>query len=194
MTTFVNPERTWYVVRSKVRQEDRAAYNIRRAGFDVYLPIMKFERKHRRTNTYSVIEKPLMTGYLFVGFASFAKHFGMVRGCDGVYDFLTVAGEPIPIPSQAVVDMQVAETDMRFDDTRAARIHRGEEERTRRDNIKKQFAKGKAVTISDAKHPFAEFQAVVDEVTSSGSVKALIDLFGRATIVEFQANQLSPAA
>jgi len=194
MTTLVNPERTWFVVRSKVRQEDRAAYNIRRAGFDVYLPIMKFERKHRRTNTYSIIEKPLMTGYLFVGFASFAKHFGMVRGCDGVYDFLTVAGEPIPIPSQAVVDMQVAETDMRFDQTRAARIHRGEEERTRRDNIKKQFAKGKAVTISDAKHPLVDIKAIVDEVTSTGSVVALVNMFGQLVRAEFTANQLTPAA
>jgi len=191
---LVDPSRTWYVVRSKVRQEDRAAYNIVRAGFDVYLPLMRKERKPRRANTYITVEQPLMPGYLFVGFASFAKHFGMVRGCDRVYDFLGVEGTPIPIPSKAVVDMQVAEMDMRFDDTRAARIHRGEEERTRRDNIKKQFAKGKSVTISDAKHPFAEFQAVVDEVTSSGSVKALIDLFGRATIVEFQASQLSPAA
>lgn len=194
MTTLVNPERTWFVVRSKVRQEDRAAYNIRRAGFDVYLPMMRYERMHRRKNTYSVIEKPLMTGYLFVGFAPFAQHFGMIRDCDGVYDFLTVAKEPIRIPSQAVVDMQVAEMDMRFDDTREARIARGEEERTRRDNVKKQFAKGKSVKVSDSKHPFAEFQAVVDEVTSSGNVKVLVEMFGGLVSAEFQATQLSPAA
>lgn len=135
-----------------------------------------------------------MTGYLFVGFASFAKHFGMVRGCDGVLDFLGVQGEPIPIPSSAVVDLQVAEMDMRFDDTRAARIHRGEEERTRRDNIKKQFAKGKAVTISDAKHPLVDIKAIVDEVTSTGSVVALVNMFGQLVRAEFTANQLTPAA
>lgn len=194
MTTLVNPERTWFVVRSKVRQEDRAAYNIRRAGFDCYLPIARVEKRHRRTNTFSVVERPLMTGYLFVGFASFAKHFGMVRGCDGVLDFLGVQGEPIPIPSSAVVDLQVAEMDMRFDDTRAARIHRGEEERTRRDNIKKQFAKGKAVTISDAKHPLVDIKAIVDEVTSTGSVVALVNMFGQLVRAEFTANQLTPAA
>lgn len=191
---FVDPSRTWYVVRSKVRQEDRAYLAIKRAGFDVYLPIVREERKNRRTKTFSIIEKPLMPGYLFVGFATFAKHFGMVRGCEGVLDFLGVQGEPIPIPSKAVEDLQIAETHHMFDDTREARIARGEEERTRRDNVKRQFAKGKSVKVSDSKHPFAEFQAVVDEVTSSGSVKALIDLFGRATIVEFSAAQLTPAA
>jgi len=191
---LVDPSRTWYVVRSKVRQEDRAAYNIVRAGFDVYLPMMRKERKPRRANTYITVEQPLMPGYLFVGFASFAKHFGMIRACDGVQDFLGVQGEPIPIPSKAVVDMQVAEIDMRFDDTRAARIHRGEEERTRRDNIKKQFAVGKSVTVTDAKHPLADIQAIVDEVTCTGSVVALVNMFGQLVRAEFTANQLTPAA
>lgn len=191
---LVDPSRTWYVVRSKVRQEDRAAYNIQRAGFDVYLPTAKYERKNRRTNTYSVIEKPLMTGYLFVGFASFAKHFGMIRACDGVQDFLGVQGEPIPIPSKAVVDMQVAEMDMRFDDTRAARIHRGEEERTRRDNVKRQFAKGRAVTITDAASALAGITAIVDEVNSSGHIEVLVEMFNGLVRAEFTANQLTPAA
>lgn len=194
---LVDPSRTWYVVRSKVRQEDRAAYNIRRAGFDVYLPTMREERKPRRSNVhkphlYTVVERPLMTGYLFVGFASFAKHFGMVRGCDGVLDFLGVQGEPIPIPSSAVVDLQVAEMDMRFDKTRAARIHRGEEERTRRDNVKRQFAKGRAVTITDAASAFAGIQGAVDEVTSSGNIEVLVEMFGGLVRAEFTASQLTP--
>jgi len=135
-----------------------------------------------------------MPGYLFVGFAPFARHFGMIRACDGVMDFLGVDGTPIPIPSQSVVQMQEAEIDMRFDLTRAARIHRGEEERTRRDNIKKQFAKGKSVTVTDKAHFLADIQAVVDEVTSTGSVVALVNMFGQLVRAEFTANQLTPAA
>jgi transcription antitermination factor NusG len=48
--------------------------------------------------------------------------------------------------------------------------------------------------VSDAKHPFADFHAVVDEVTKSGNIRALITLFGRAVAVEFEAGQLQPAA
>jgi len=191
---LADPQKHWYVVRSAVRQEDRAATSIRLAGFDVYLPTMRVERKHRRTNTYSAIEKPLMTGYLFVGFSSFAKHFGMVRKCDGVYDFVKVQGEPIPVSAKDVIAIQVAEMDMRFDDTRAARIHRREEAKTRKLTVEMKFPAGREVMVSDSKHPFADFHAVVDEVTKTGNVKALITLFGRAVAVEFEAGQLSAVA
>jgi transcriptional antiterminator NusG len=160
----------------------------------VYLPKMRLEKKHRRTNTYSEVERPLMPGYLFVGFTSFARHFGMVRDCDGVYKLLEVQGEPIQVPSQSVVEIQCAETDMRFDDTRKARIHRREEAKTRKLTVEMKFPPGREVVVSDAKHPFADFHAVVDEVTKSGNIRALVTLFGRAVAVEFQAVQLSPAA
>jgi len=155
--------------------------------------MIRYEKQHRRTNTYSVLERPLMTGYLFCGFHPFAKHFGMVRSCDGVLDFLGVDGTPIPIPGQSLVQMQEAEIDMRFDDTRAARIHRGEEERTRRDNIKKRFPKGKPVTVTDRTHFLADIQAVVDDVTSTGSVVALVNMFGQLVRTEFTDSQLTPA-
>lgn len=190
----IDPGKSWYVVRSQIRGEEKAASSIRLAGFDVYLPKMRLEKKHRRTNTYSEIERPLMPGYLFVGFATFARHFGMVRDCDGVYKLLEVQGEPIQVPSRSVVEIQCAEMDMRFDDTRKARIHRGEEERTRKLNTRKRFPVGAHTEVVDETHPFANFPAIVDEVTSSGSIKALIDLFGRAVSVEFEEKQLKPAA
>jgi transcriptional antiterminator NusG len=191
---LVDPAKTWYVVRSAVRQEERAATSIRLAGFDVYLPTMRIEKKHRRTNTYSEVEKPLMTGYLFVGFTSFAKHFGMVGKCDGVYDFVKVQGEPIPVSANDVIAIQVAEMDMRFDDTRAARIHRREEAKTRKATTEMTFPVGKPVTVVDPKHWAATFSGAVEEVTKTGNVKALVYLFGRATSVEFEAGQLQPAA
>jgi transcription antitermination factor NusG len=191
---LIDPTKVWYVVRSKVRQEERAAKHIQEAGFDVYLPIRREEKKSRSQKTFSVIEKPLMVGYLFVGFTSFARHFGKVAGCDGVYDFIKVQGEPIPVPASAVNDIQVAEMNLVFDDTREARIHRGEEERTRKLNTRKKFPRGGVSIVVDETHPFANLNVVIEEVTSSGNVKALIDLFGRATSVEFEAGQLKPAA
>lgn len=191
---LVDQSKCWFVVRSQVRQEDRAARSIQQAGFDVYLPTMRFEKKHRRNNTYSEVEKPLMVGYLFVGFSTFARHFEKVRKCDGVYDFVKVMGEPIQVQGREVASIQTAEMEMAFDDTRAARIHRGEEERTRKLTLKKQFPRGLSVRVADEKNPFADFTAVVEEVTRSGSVKALVDLFGRLVAVEFHAGQLTPAA
>lgn len=191
---LIDPTKHWFVVRSQIRSEEKAASSIRLAGFDVYLPRQRLEKKHRRNNTYSEVERPLMPGYLFVGFTSFAKHFGMVRDCDGVYKLLEVQGEPIQVPSQSVVEIQCAEIDMRFDDTRKARIHRREEAKTRKATTEMTFPAGKSVNVIDPKHWAATFSGVVEEVTKTGNVKALVYLFGRATSVEFEAGQLKPAA
>lgn len=187
-------DKRWYVVRSSIRGEDKAATSIRQAGFDVYYPRMKVEKKHRRTNTYTEVERALMPGYLFVGFTSFARHFGKVRDCDGVAGLLSVQGEPIEVAYEDVAAIQEAEIDMRFDDTRAARIHRREEAKTRKLTVEMKFPAGRDVVVSDEKHPFADFHAVVEEVTKSGNIRALVNLFGRSVAVEFEAAQLSPAA
>jgi transcriptional antiterminator NusG len=191
---LVDPSKAWYVAMPRANQDEKAARAVEESGFAVYLPRRKIERKDRRTNVIKEIVKPVHPGYFYVGFTSFARHFEMVRKCDGVFDFIKVAGEPIPVPALAVAEIQSAEMNYAFDDTRKARIHRGEEERSRKENIRKRFPEGAHTEVVDETHPFANFPAVVDEVTSSGSIKALIDLFGRAVSVEFEEKQLKPAA
>lgn len=194
---LVSPSKTWFVLRSSVRCEEKAVVSIREArieGVSVYLPRMKVERKDRRTNLYRETVKPLMVGYMFVGFDPRNKPFKKVSDCDYVYDFVKVQGDPIPVPAEDVILIEEAEIDLRFDDTRQARIHRREEARTRKLTTEMKFPPGREVLVTDEKNPFADFHAVVEEVLKSGNVKALVNLFGRATSVEFEAGQLQPAA
>lgn len=184
----IDTSKTWYVVRSNIKCEQKAADNIRLAGFDVYFPRQRFERKHRRTNLYTTHERPLMMRYLFVGFDKRHKHFGFVRSCEGVERLLEVGGEPIPVPAKEVEAIYLAEVDMRFDDTRAARIHRKEEAKTRQQTLEMKFNKGRHVDVLDG--PFANLHAVVEEVTKTGNIKAMVKLFGRLTPVEFEAEKL----
>lgn len=187
---LVDPKKHWYVVRTNIKCEYKAASNIRAAGFDVYLPTQRVEKKHRRTNTYSEVERPLMLRYLFVGFYPTAKHFGFVRACEGVERLLESMGEPIPVPGPAVAEIQTAEIDLTFDDTRRARIHRKEEEKTKKLTLEKKYKPGAYVLIEDEKNPFHRFTAIVDEVTKTGNVKVLVSLFGRATPLEMEASHL----
>lgn len=187
----IDKSKLWYVVRANIKAEMKAAENIRLAGFDVYLPRQRYEIKHRRTNTYTVKERPLMMRYLFVGMSHDALHFGFVRSCEGVERFLEVEGRPLRVRPKDVDAILDAEIDMRFDDTRAARIHRKEEARTRKETVRMKFTPGTQVTITDG--PFADFAAVVEQVTSSGSVEALVQLFGRLSTVSLDAKQLQPA-
>lgn len=188
----IDDQKLWYVVRANVKCEMKAAENIEQAGFDVYLPKQRYEIKHRRTNTYSVKERPLMMRYLFVGMAHDAQHFGFVRNCEGVERFLEVEGRPIRVLHKHVDAILNAEIDQRFDDTRAARIHRKEEARTVKETVRMKFQPGTMVDIVEG--PFAEFTAVVEQVTSSGSIEALVEVFGRLSTVSFNPQQLQPAA
>ncbi len=189
----IDLSKAWYVVRANIKCEAKAADNIRLAGFDVYYPRQRYERKHRRTNLYTTHERPLMIPYLFVGFDKNKKHFGFVRACEGVEKFLEVQGEPIPVSAKDVQAIYLAEVDMVFDDTRAARIHRKEEAISMKETVKMKFPVGRDVYVMDEMHPLSQFHGVVQEITKTGNVKALVNLFGRMTPVEFEADQLSAA-
>lgn len=193
----IDQGKRWYVVRTNVRSERKAADNLRKAGFDHYLPTQRIEKHNKRSHTYRMTERPLMTGYLFVGLPAHSQHFGLVRGCQGVEDILKVRFGPGPedfrplcVPANAVEEIYLAEFDMQFDDTREARIHRKEEARTRKATVAMTFPATSEWLVSDG--PFASFNAVVESVTSAGMVKALVSIFGRSTVVEFEPKQLSP--
>ncbi|UXN67050.1 hypothetical protein N8E89_21205 (plasmid) [Phyllobacterium sp. A18/5-2] len=93
---------------------------------------------------------------------------------------------PVRISTDHVEAIYLTEIDMQFDDTRAARIHLKVEAKSRKATTEMQFPKGEGILVSDSMNPFAKFGGVVQEVTKSGRVVALIELFGRLTPVEFE--------
>lgn len=189
----IDKTKAWFVVRTNIKCEEKAANNIRVAGFDVYFPRQRIEKRNKRTNTYREFERPLMMRYIFVGFHRHNQAFGFVRNCDGVERILgDQENHPIGIPAGLVAEILDAETNMEFDDTRAARIHREEEARTKKATVAMKFKRGKKIMVTDG--PFSSFKGVVEDVTSRGSVKTLVDIFGRWTAVELYPEQLSPAA
>lgn len=193
MKASIDRSKLWYVARTNIKCEEKAADNLRKAGFDYYLPRQRVEIVNKRTHTVRTIERPLMLRYLFVGLDRSNLAFGFVRACEGVERILGDMDEhPIPVPAGMVEEIFLAETDLRFDDTRAARIHRREEARTKKENVARTFRRGRKVRALDG--PFSSFGGVVEEVTSRGTVKALIEIFGRWTEVEFEPGQLAPAA
>lgn len=194
MLAFIDKEKHWYVVRTNVKAELKAAENIRKAGYETYLPRCRVEVKNHKTHTYAVRENPLMPRYLFVSFMPKDTNFYRVAGCDGVESILSVDGNPVRVSANSVETIFLAEIDMAFDDTRAARIHRKEEDANTKKSLVRRFPAGLDVFVTDSKNPFASLEGIVEEVTKAGRIIALIELFGRMTPVEFMAKQLSPAA
>lgn len=190
---IIDKSRIWVVVRTNVKCEAKALDNLRKAGFAAYLPRQRIEITNKRTNTIREIERPLMLRYLFVGLQRNNLAYGFVRACDGVERILGDQGNhPLPVPAGLVEEIALAEVDMKFDDTRAARIHRDEEAKTKKQNTSRTFYAGRHVDVVEG--PFASFAGIVDEVTSRGTVKALVEIFGRWTQAEFSPEQLAVAS
>lgn len=194
MKAGIDKDKHWYVVRTTVKGEGKAFDSIRKAGYDVYFPRRRVEVQHRRTKTYVVKEQPLMPRYLFVGQPKVNPDFYHLRNCDGVEGVLGVDGRPIRVSEKSVEDIYLAEIEMDFDDTRAARIHRKEELASVKENTARQFPAGQSVLVVDLSNPFSEREGVVVEVTRTGNIRTLLELFGRMTPVEFREFQLSAVA
>jgi len=197
MKSGINHAVPWYVVRTVPLMEWRAADKLRAEGYEVYLPTMRVERKNKRTHTYSTKERTLMPGYLFLGAGGSLRNALSCFGVEGVLSnggyvgrrSRKEDGSPIRVPSQLVEAIYLAEIDLQFDDTRAARIHREEEGKTRRITVAMQFAKGIKGYISSG--PLAGLSGIVENVTHQGMVEMLIDLFGRATLATFDPRELA---
>lgn len=163
------------------RDENEVERELRDAGFECYFPKMRKEIRHHRSKKRIEKVLPLFTGYVFVDMASNRMDFEALHDMRFVGRSLGYGGEARAIPASIVGSFRAAQENLEFDDTRAARIRRQEQGRTRKETLKIQFPiasriKVKRPTVGD--HPFAGFHGEVVSVTGKSKVRAMIELFG----------------
>lgn len=188
---LIDPRKSWYVLRTYSGKEREAATDLHKLGFDAYCPVKRVEKKHHRTNTMLIKEQALFVGYMFAAQPrkDGATDFPSMREADGVIDILrlTKHDDFKPIPGKLVEAFQIAEMDMQFDDTTKAKIHRGEMEKTREAELRRQFPVG-ATVLADGL--FEHLPGTIVKHLKTGRVK--ID-YGSVT-VESDMEKLKPAA
>ncbi len=91
----------WYVVQTQVNAEAKAALNLRRQGFDIYLPRCLKRRRHARK--VDVTAKPLFPRYLFVAIDRTAQRWRSIQSTFGVTRLVSHGEDPAPVP-EGVVD------------------------------------------------------------------------------------------
>ena len=97
----------WYVVRTKSCEESKAFFNLKRQGFNTYLPKYKKTRRHaRRTET---VLAPLFPNYLFVEFDLDTENWSCINSTIGVSKLIRFSSMPTPIPSKVVSEIQARE-------------------------------------------------------------------------------------
>lgn len=180
---------SWYVVTTGPGSENKALRNIeQRLSFAAFAPEFvrwctigrgRRERQGRR-------KSKLMPGYLFVELPAKDPPFGSVVDCDGVGDFVYEDGEPGIIPAAAVAEIYVREHEGDFNET-VKRRHRGGE--IEFPKVWEWIRPNAIGRVSDG--PFASFNCTVESADMvKFRAKVAVSIFGRATLVELEFDQI----
>lgn len=179
-------ERRWYIVRTNIRCEARAATTLRRARYRVYVPKLRKDIRHHRSKEWITKRFILFPRYIFVAQLVRRPDWFTLRQCDGVESVLGIDGVPYEVPRDTVARFLMAQRNGDFD-LREGNTISG---RQRRALASARFRRGQAVRVLTG--PFAGFAGHVESIEGRGIVKAAIEIFTRLTPVEFEPDQIEP--
>ena len=175
-------EMKWYIVHTYSGHENKARLSllerVRNANLteffgDVLVPtesVMEMVKGQRRTTT-----RKFFPGYMFVQMVLDDRTFHLVKNTPKITGFLG-GTKPTPVPEREITGVQSSVT----------------EGKSPRAKAKVVFEVGDTVRVIEG--PFANFSATVEEVKAEKQkVKVLVSIFGRATPVELDFNQVEKA-
>jgi transcriptional antiterminator RfaH len=152
----------WYVVNTQVRREAIASSNLRRQGYDVFLPVISKTVRHAR-KVRSVLEA-YFPGYLFVRVDISSQRWRPIESSIGVLRLIKAGTEPTAAPAglvESLIERSGLDGLLRLED----------------DGLQP----GQVVRITQG--PFADSLAVVDRASGEERVRVLLTLLGQATAV-----------
>ena len=154
----------WYVVHTQTQQESRAEMNLRRQGFEAWLPLIRRARRHARR--MDSVLAPLFPGYLFVRLDLSVQAWRMINGTFGAVRLLCGGDMPLAVPDGLVEELMLRSNGSGTIVLPARR-----------------FAAGEAVRVGVG--PFANLEGLFQEMSGRDRVVLLISLLGgkvRATV------------
>ena len=104
MVVQMTSEMQWFLVQTKVRQEQRAAENLERQHVASFCPMIRVEKITRGKR--AEVQEVLFPGYLFVQLGEFSVSTTAVRSTRGISHFVTSAGAPIKVPHGLVEQLR----------------------------------------------------------------------------------------
>ena len=97
----------WYVVQTQVNCEAKAAENLRRQGYEAYLPRYMKRRRHARKVDFTA--KPLFPRYMFVAIDLATQRWRSIQSTFGVSRVVTHGDEPAALPEDVVRALKARE-------------------------------------------------------------------------------------
>lgn len=105
MSEATNPR--WYVVQTQVNCEAKAAQNLMRQGFEIYLPRYLKRRRHARKVDFTA--KPLFPRYMFVAIDVATQRWRSIQSTFGVSHLVTNGDDPATVPEGIVHALKARE-------------------------------------------------------------------------------------
>jgi transcriptional antiterminator RfaH len=150
----------WYVIHTKPKQELRAAQNLERQGYNIFLPTIPVQKLLK--NTIKITHEPLFARYLFIQLDQTNSSWFPIRSTRGVHQIVRfgIHTEPVKAHPQLIEDLK-----------------RWLVEKT----PKTLFSRGESISIQDG--PFkgleATFQKLLDHPSGESRAMIMIDILGK---------------
>jgi transcriptional antiterminator RfaH len=164
-----DPDLPWYVVHTKVRQEQTACENLARQGYSVYMPRIKILKRSR--GRQQAQQEPMFPRYIFVQPGSAAHSIAPVRSTLGVTSIVRFGQEPAvmrPAILKSIRDFEVRRNEASDQDISP-------------------FQPGERVRVADG--PLIGLEGLISDV-SQDRVVVLMQLLGQDTRVSLSYHQL----
>ena len=102
-----SPQKSWYLVYTKPRQEALAQTNLERQDYGVYVP--KVRQMRRRRGKQEAVVEPLFPRYLFIHLDTQSDNWGPIRSTFGVAALVRFGAEPAQVPDELVAHLKAQE-------------------------------------------------------------------------------------
>jgi transcriptional antiterminator RfaH len=166
-------ENSWYVVQTHVNAETKAARNLIRQGFEIYLPKYLKRRSHARK--VECVPSPLFPRYLFVRIDIATQRWRSIHSTFGVSHLVSNGSEPAPVSQQVLCALKGREDEGGY---------------VRLDPPPK-FTVGEKVRVLAGL--FADSLGLFDGMADRDRVAILLDLLGRKVRVSIDGGLIAAA-
>jgi transcriptional antiterminator RfaH len=163
----------WYVVQTQANGEARAAQNLFRQDFEIYLPRYLKRRRHARKVDFAA--KPLFPRYLFVAIDMTAQRWRSIQSTQGVSRLVCNGEEPAAVPNGLLGALKAREDDRGFV----------------RMEAKPAFSLGDKVRVLAG--AFVDNAGLFDGMEDHDRVAILLDMLGRKVRVHLDADLVAAA-
>ncbi len=164
----------WCAVQTHARSEDKAAFHLRRQGYEVYLPKHLKTRRHARRVDW--VPSPLFPRYLFVLIDPTAMPCWSIRSTVGVSALVSFGQKPAAVPEEIIHEIRV-----RQDENGLVKINEVEK-----------FKPGQAIRVADG--PFTDVEGLFECPSDDDRVNILLKIMGRTVRVRLPVDTIYASA